>query len=81
MSGLSISPWDSLHFVGTDMGTLFRSEDAGATWEPVSYLEARYTSHLDIAGPAFIEKDHAYTAQGGTGFAVRTLVSLIESGA
>ena len=51
MSGFSISPWDSLVFVGTDMGTLFRSEDAGSTWEPVSHLEARYTSHLDIAGP------------------------------
>ena len=31
--------------------------------------------HLDIAGPAFNESaPHGYTAKGGTGFAVRTLV-------
>ena len=29
MSGLSISPWNNLWFVGTDMGTLFKSTDAG----------------------------------------------------
>lgn len=37
-------------------------------------------SHLDIAGPAFNEKGPVgYTPKGGTGFAVRTLVSLVES--
>ena len=34
MSGLSISPWDDLWFVGTDMGTLFRSTDSGSLWYP-----------------------------------------------
>jgi leucyl aminopeptidase len=30
--------------------------------------------HLDIAGPAFLEKGMAYAPRGGTGFGVRTLV-------
>ena len=30
--------------------------------------------HLDIAGPAFAEKDLPYIPKGGTGFGVRTLV-------
>jgi leucyl aminopeptidase len=36
-------------------------------------------AHLDIAGPAFNEgKAHGYTPQGGTGAAVRTLLTLLE---
>jgi leucyl aminopeptidase len=36
-------------------------------------------AHLDIAGPAFNQGDaYGYTPKGGTGFAVRTLVALIE---
>jgi leucyl aminopeptidase len=36
--------------------------------------------HLDIAGPAYNEgKPHGYTPVGGTGVALRTLVSLAES--
>ena len=34
--------------------------------------------HLDIAGPAFLEKDRGYDARGGTGVGVRTLVELIR---
>jgi leucyl aminopeptidase len=34
-------------------------------------------AHLDIAGPATNEKDHAYSAKGGTGFGVRTLTALL----
>jgi leucyl aminopeptidase len=30
--------------------------------------------HLDIAGPAFADKDWPYCPRGGTGFGVRTLV-------
>lgn len=37
-------------------------------------------THLDIAGPAFNEgAPHDYTPKGGTGFAVRTLVSFLDS--
>eukprot|EP00754_Rhynchopus_humris_P010193 Rhum_TRINITY_DN14126_c0_g1::Rhum_TRINITY_DN14126_c0_g1_i1::g.69891::m.69891 len=49
MSGLSISPHDDLWFVGTDMGTLFRSENKGQIWEPVSHAEIRYTNYLKIS--------------------------------
>jgi leucyl aminopeptidase len=33
-------------------------------------------AHLDIAGPAWAEKDNAVRASGGTGYGVRTLVEL-----
>ncbi|MCL5970131.1 MAG: leucyl aminopeptidase [Patescibacteria group bacterium] len=35
--------------------------------------------HMDVAGPAFIEKDEPLSAQGGTGFGVRLLFSLIKN--
>lgn len=35
-------------------------------------------AHLDIAGPAYNEKAHGYTPYGGTGYAVRTLVTVAE---
>jgi leucyl aminopeptidase len=34
-------------------------------------------AHLDIAGPAYIEKDSNWNPKGGTGFGVRTMVSYI----
>ena len=35
--------------------------------------------HLDIAGPAYNEKNaHGYTPVGGTGIAVRSLITLAE---
>lgn len=36
-------------------------------------------AHLDIAGPAFAQKEEAYIAKGGTGFGVRTLISLVQN--
>ena len=36
-------------------------------------------AHVDIAGPAYHETaPFGYTPKGGTGFAVRTLVQLVE---
>jgi leucyl aminopeptidase len=35
--------------------------------------------HLDIAGPAFSEKNRGYIRKGGTGFGVRTLLGLLDS--
>ncbi len=35
--------------------------------------------HLDIAGPAFLEKGAAYAPKGGTGFGVRTLVRYLTT--
>jgi len=36
-------------------------------------------AHLDIAGPAFAEKDSPYIPKGGTGFGVRTLIQYLLS--
>ena len=37
-------------------------------------------SHIDLAGPSFNDKAaNGYEPKGGTGFAVRTLISLVES--
>ncbi len=36
-------------------------------------------AHLDIAGMAMSEKDHAYVPHGATGFGVRLLVALLKS--
>jgi leucyl aminopeptidase len=37
-------------------------------------------AHLDIAGPAFIEKDGPLAPKGGTGVAVRTLLTYLTAG-
>jgi leucyl aminopeptidase len=36
-------------------------------------------AHLDIAGPAFSEKESGYITKGGTGFGVRTLIQYLLS--
>ncbi|MGH9001405.1 MAG: leucyl aminopeptidase [Acidimicrobiia bacterium] len=36
-------------------------------------------AHLDIAGPARAQAEDGYTAKGGTGFGVRTLVELLST--
>lgn len=46
MSGVAISPYSNLWFVGTDMGTLFRSTDLGKSWRAVNHLEAVFDSEL-----------------------------------
>ena len=35
--------------------------------------------HLDIAGPAFAEKEYSYGPKGGTGFGVRTILNLLKN--
>jgi hypothetical protein len=45
-SGLSMSPFSNLWFVGTDMGTLFRSINQGATWSAVGHTQTSYSSEL-----------------------------------
>ncbi|GJM16762.1 MAG: putative cytosol aminopeptidase [Thermodesulfobacteriota bacterium] len=34
-------------------------------------------AHIDIAGPAFMEKDSSYNPKGGTGFGVRTIIKYL----
>jgi leucyl aminopeptidase len=54
---------------GSIIGGLFLQEFVdGVSW-----------AHLDIAGPAFAEKDQAYGPRGGTGFGVRLLVEYLRS--
>jgi leucyl aminopeptidase len=36
--------------------------------------------HLDIAGPAWTDKEDGYLSQGGTGVGIRTVVELLTSG-
>ncbi|MBI2361478.1 MAG: aminopeptidase, partial [Deltaproteobacteria bacterium] len=36
-------------------------------------------AHLDIAGPAFAEKDTPTCPKGGTGFGVRTLLKFLAA--
>jgi len=35
-------------------------------------------SHIDIAGPAYIDKDRGWCAPGSTGFAVRSLINYLN---
>jgi len=42
------------------------------------FVEKAPWVHLDIAGPAYIEKEKPYTPQGGTGVGVRLLVQLLR---
>jgi hypothetical protein len=46
MSGVSISPYNNLWFVGTDMGTLFKSVDQGLNWRAVNHNQAVFSSDL-----------------------------------
>ena len=58
----------SSRYGGAITAALFLSEFAGrARW-----------AHIDIAGPAFINKGMAYCEPGGTGFGVRLFYELIE---
>jgi|GEM_PF-1134948 len=54
MTGIAISPYNNLWFVGTDMGTLFKSTDLGKTWNPVNHFQATFNSDLTRAlAPGF----------------------------
>ena len=62
ISNMSNSRWG-----GAITAALFLSEFSGDTrW-----------AHIDIAGPAYSEKEDAYCGPGGTGFGVRLLCDLI----
>jgi leucyl aminopeptidase len=53
---------------GTIIAALFLQEFVdGVPW-----------AHLDIAGPAFTEKDLAWAPRGGTGFGVRLLLRYLS---
>ncbi|MEM7436384.1 MAG: leucyl aminopeptidase, partial [Myxococcota bacterium] len=43
------------------------------------FTEEMKWMHLDIAGPAFLERSHGRMPKGGTGFGVATGVRFLES--
>ncbi len=50
MAGYSINPFnDNMRFVGTDMGTVFRSLNRGVSWVPVKHDQTTYSSRLGYA--------------------------------
>lgn len=54
MSGFAMSPYNDLWFVGTDMGTLFRSVDLGKKWTAVNHYQAGFHSDLaNAVSPGF----------------------------
>src|SRR5437763_10394422 len=53
---------------GTIIGALFLAE----------FVEGVRWAHLDIAGPAFTDKDLPYAPRGGTGFGVRLLLRYLQ---
>ncbi len=58
MSGFSMSPYQqNLWFVGTDMGTLFRSTDQGDSWVPISDLQTTYGNDLENSAPIGFSAD------------------------
>jgi leucyl aminopeptidase len=56
-------------YAGTITAALFLQE----------FVEGAKWAHLDIAGPAFAERDLAYCPRGGTGFGIRTLLRYLRS--
>jgi leucyl aminopeptidase len=42
------------------------------------FVDGAHWAHLDIAGPAFTEKDLPYMPKGGTGFGVRTILRYLS---
>ena len=45
-TGYAMSPYAPFRFVATDMGTLFRSDDRGKSWAPVSHAQMTLGSDL-----------------------------------
>ncbi len=69
MSSFSTSPANqNLWFVATDMGTLFRSPDQGATWEVVDHKYVTYSANLELSAPLGFSSDGqtVYFVNAGT---------------
>lgn len=49
-----------------------------AAWFLKEFVGNKPWVHLDIAGPAFAEKNYDFGPKGGTGFGVRTLLNLLK---
>lgn len=55
MAGYAVNPWNpAIRFVGTDMRTLLRSGDSGASWLPVAHDQTYFEGLLeDALAPGF----------------------------
>ncbi len=77
--GFSMSPYQRLWFVGTDMGTLFRSIDAGASWQAVPNTSAVFLQSLnnqdytDLPGIGYSATANVVFHAPATGSPVRSL--------
>ncbi len=50
MAGYSINPFDdTMRFVGTDMGTAFRSLNSGVNWAPIRHAQTTFSPNLGYA--------------------------------
>ncbi len=64
-----ISNIPSVRYGGAITGALFLEE----------FVDKKPWVHLDIAGPAFYEKEHELGQKGGTGFGVRLLLEFLKN--
>jgi hypothetical protein len=77
--GLSMSPYQLLWFVGTDMGTLFRSTDEGASWQAVPHSSAVFLRTLnnqaypDLPGIGYSASPNVVFHAPSTGTPLRSL--------
>ncbi len=77
--GLSMSPYQRLWFVATDMGTLFRSTDSGATWQAVPHTSAVFLQTLnnqdypDLPGIGYSATPNVVLHAPATGTPLRSL--------
>ena len=77
--GFSLSPYQRLWFVGTDMGTLFRSTDEGASWQAVPHDNAMFLHTLnkqaypDLPGIGYSASPNVVFHAPSTGSPLRSL--------
>jgi photosystem II stability/assembly factor-like uncharacterized protein len=67
MSGFSMSPYSSLWFVGTDMGTLYRSDNKGTSWQGIPYKQVNFYRDLTLSSSVGFSPDQntVYWASAG----------------
>jgi photosystem II stability/assembly factor-like uncharacterized protein len=77
--GFSMSPYQRLWFVGTDMGTLFRSTNEGASWQAVPHTNAVFLQTLnnqdypDLPGIGYSATPNVVFHAPATGSPLRSL--------
>ncbi len=65
-----------------DINNMSKSKWGGALTAAIflsEFVKDTKWAHIDLAGPAYTKKGHAYCRPGGTGFGVRLICHLLES--